>query len=129
MLYQIVQPFFYEISADSVNNAIKNFVKIHHNLNITNLIISNEYHKYQAKMKYFNENDKFRVGINVYPYNDEITIGPSYTNYIETMPPTSIPLTPIYQPTTPLNVWNNNHPPSPYISPMFVPRIIDFINN
>jgi len=128
MLYQIVQPFFYEISADSVNNAIKNFVKIHNNLNITNLIIANQHNKYQAQMKYFDEEGKHRVGINIYPYNNEIIVGPSYATYIETNP-YSIPLTHIYQPTTPLNVWNNNHPPSPYISPVFIPRIIEFINN
>lgn len=126
MLYQVVQPFFYEISADSVNNAIKNFVKIHHDLNVAKIIITDQTNHYSANMKYFIEDGRNRVGINVFPYSGPIVMGPAYTTYIETLPgATGTPITPILPATVPATIWDSSYPLSPYSSPVFVPTIID----
>lgn len=126
ILYQVVQPFFYEVSANTVNEAIKNFVKIHHNLSLSNIIISDQQAHYQANMKYFMEDGRNRVGINVNPYSGPIIMGPNYTTYVETLPGTTgIPLTPILPNNVPATIWDNHYPVSPYGTHVFVPRIID----
>ena len=66
ILYQVVHPFQYSISADTVNEAIKNFVKIHRNLNIANIIITDQKNNYEAKFNYFMEDGRNKVGINHY---------------------------------------------------------------
>ena len=126
ILYQVVQPFFYEVSANTVNEAIKNFVKIHHNLNLANIIITDQKNHYEANMKYFIEDGRNRVGINVNPFSGPVIMGPAYTTYIETLPgATGTPLTPILPATVPATIWDSNYPISPYASPVFVPTIID----
>mgnify|MGYP001501309150 CR=1 FL=1 len=134
--YQVVQPFYYSISADTVNSAIKNFVKIHHDLNLNSIIIKDQSRHIQANLKYFTEDGRNRVGINTFPYTGNIVIGPSYANYIQQLQvlpgATGTPLTPI----VPSNIWSNDYPLAPYttavVSPVapissvgFVPTIID----
>ena len=58
--YQVVQPFYYTISADTVNSAIKNFVKIHHDLNLNSIIIKDQSKHIQANIKYFTEDGRNR---------------------------------------------------------------------
>ena len=41
-LYQVVYPFSYSISADSFNNAIKNFAKLHYDMNLNHVIITDQ---------------------------------------------------------------------------------------
>lgn len=134
--YQVVQPFYYTISADTVNSAIKNFVKIHHDLNLNSIIIKDQSKHIQANIKYFTEDGRNRVGINTFPYSGNIVMGPSYANYIQQLQvlpgATGTPLTPI----VPSNIWSNDYPLAPYttnviapiapLSPVgFVPTIID----
>ena len=123
ILYQVVQPFFYELSANTVNEAIKNFVKIHHDINLANIIITDQKNHYQANMNYFLQDGRNKVGINVNPFSGPIVIGPTYSAYLDTLPgATGTPLTPI----VPANTWNTAYPLSPYpvVAP-FVPHIID----
>ena len=63
--YQVVQPFFYTLSANTVNEAIKNFVKIHHDLNLNNIIITDQTKNYKANFKYFHQDGRNKVGINL----------------------------------------------------------------
>ena len=123
--YQVVQPFFYTLSADTVNNAIKNFVKVHHDLNLTNIIITDQKNHYKANFKYFLEDGRNRVGINTMPYLGPLSIGPSYATFInDTLPgATGIPITPVVA----SNTWSNNYPLVPYASTpiAYVPSIID----
>ena len=125
ILYQVVQPFQYAISADTVNEAIKNFVKIHRNLNLNQIIITDQTNHWEAKMKYFIEDGRNRVGINAYPYMGPMTIGPSYVNWADNTLPgvTGIPLTPPLPAGSDL-IFSPSIPYSPYGITNFVPTII-----
>ena len=70
MLFQIVQPFVADIYGDSFKEAVKNYVKFNHNLNITNMIIKDQSNHYNTQLRYYTENNKNKVGIDVYPYTN-----------------------------------------------------------
>jgi hypothetical protein len=71
MIYQIVSPIVATIEGDSFKEAIKNYVKFNHNLNIRNLIIKDQSnHAYEAKLRYYMQNERNKVGIDVYPYTN-----------------------------------------------------------
>ena len=71
MFYQIVSPVVATIEGDSFKEAIKNYVKFNHNLNIRNLIIKDQAnHAYEAKLRYYMQNKVNKVGIDVYPYTN-----------------------------------------------------------
>lgn len=89
MLFQIVQPFVADIYGDSFKEAIKNYVKFNHNLNITNMIIKDQSNHFEARLRYYQENNKNKVGIDVYPYTNI-----SY--------PIVTPAIPIVTPTAPI---------------------------
>lgn len=126
--YQVVQPFFYPISADTVNEAIKNFVKIHNDINVANLIITDQKNHYQAKFKYFLEDGRNKVGINVNPFHGPIVMGPTYSSYLETLPgATGTPISPIVSAEYPYQIWNPPHSivTTPYVTTPFIPTIIN----
>jgi hypothetical protein len=67
--FQIVYPITYDIYGDSFKEAVKNYVKLKHNYDINNLIISDQQtYAYQAKLRYYMENQRNKVGIDFYPY-------------------------------------------------------------
>jgi hypothetical protein len=71
MLFQIIQPFVADIYGDSFKEAVKNYVKLNNNLNINNLLIKDQLNNhYNAKLRYYTENSKNKVGIDVYPYTN-----------------------------------------------------------
>jgi len=85
MIYQIVSPVVASIQGDSFKEAIKNYVKFNHNLNITNLIIKDQSdHAYEARLRYYTQNERNKVGIDVYPYTNVSypIISPYVTNGI-----------------------------------------------
>jgi len=117
--YQVIQPFLYNISGNTLNEAIKNFVKIHHELNLQNIIIADQRTHYQSNLRYFYEDGRNRVGINTYPYSGPIAFGPTYATYIDE------PFTPSVQSNS--NLWNTNVPISSYgITSPYVPTIITY---
>jgi len=142
--YQVIQPFTYQITADSMNEAIKNFVKIHHSLNLQNIIINDQVNNYQANFKYFTQDGRNRVGINTYLYSQPISYGPSYATYIDTPLPgvTGTPISPRFpgQASDPLYDLNPYGVISPYatfspyvpLSPLspinstFVPTVVTY---
>jgi hypothetical protein len=69
MLYQVLSPFVGTIEGDSFKEAIKNFVKINYNVAINSMILQDQMNHYEARLRYFKENQKDKVGITVYPYN------------------------------------------------------------
>ena len=55
------------IMGDSAIDAIKNFVKMNHELEINNLILQDEGKRMYARIRYFQDQNKHKVGIDVYP--------------------------------------------------------------
>ena len=74
MLYTFLQPVQYVMNADSVNEAIKNYVKFHRFHNINQIMLKDHEKMYRASLKYFKHDGRNKVGINVYPTNPSITI-------------------------------------------------------
>jgi hypothetical protein len=111
MLFQIVQPFVADIYGDSFKEAVKNYVKINHNINITNMIIKDQSNHYETRLRYYMENNKNKVGIDVYPYTNM-----SYP-VIAPVTPIMAPVTPIMAPITP--IIRSNAPIT--FAPSFVP--------
>lgn len=64
---RLVSPIILTVDADTVNEGIKNFVKLNYNLNLMNLIISDQQRHYRANMRYYKEKNKNKVGIDYYP--------------------------------------------------------------
>lgn len=134
-VYQVVQPFQYAITADSFKDAVKNFVKIHRELNLANIIIKDQNKYVEARFKYWFEDGRNRIGISTFPYSGPITIGPSYINYYESLPgATGVPLSPTMPSGTPVAL----SPPLLPFSPLapytpisvttdpFIPTIVTF---
>ena len=124
ILYQVIQPFQYSISANTVNEAIKNFAKIHRDLSLSQIIITDQTNHYEAKFKYFIEDGRNKVGINAYPYIGPLTIGPSYLTWLDDPLPgvTGIPISPSFPASS---IWSPTVPYTPAISPAtFVPTIV-----
>ena len=69
MIYQVVSPFTTDIYGESYKDAIKHFVKLNRNLNISQMIIKDQTQHIEARMKYYQEDGRNKVGINMYPTN------------------------------------------------------------
>ena len=69
MIYNIVSPFQYEIQGDDYNTAIKNFIKINHDLQIQQMIFKDRQKYMMANMRYYKQNQKNKIGIDTYPLN------------------------------------------------------------
>jgi hypothetical protein len=70
MLFQIVHPIVADIYGDSFKEAVKNYIKFNYNLNITNMIIKDQFNHYETRLRYYQENNKNKVGFDVYPYTN-----------------------------------------------------------
>lgn len=70
MLYTFLQPIYYQIDHDSLNEAIKNYIKLHRDLSINQLIVQDNQNRYRAMVKYFKEQERLKAGIKVYQYHD-----------------------------------------------------------
>jgi len=105
MIYQIVSPVVATIEGDSFKEAIKNYVKFNHNLNIRNLIVKDQAnHAYEAKLRYYMENQRNKVGIDVYPYtnvNYPIVPGPILSAPIIPAPIVPGPINPVISAVSP----------------------------
>jgi hypothetical protein len=116
MIFQIVAPFTSTMYGDSFKDAIKDFVKLNRHMNITNMIIRDQAKHYQANIRYYQEDTRNKVGIDVYPttfpFMPPIVVNGSMNN---TMP---------FAPLSPLSPLG---PLSP-ISPV-VPTVIHIPNN
>jgi hypothetical protein len=120
MIFQIVQPFVADIYGDSFKEAVKNYVKFNHNLNITNMIIKDQSDHYETRIRYYTENNKNKVGIDVYPYTNvsyplitPVIAAPApivRSNVPITIAPSVVPIAPIS--TTPMVTVKG----SPYIA-------------
>lgn len=109
MIFNVVSPIVTDIYGDSMKEAVKNFIKFNHNLNITNMIIKDQSNNIEARMKYYQQDGRNKVGINMYPVN---------TNYLPIASNTFIPNN-IIQPD--MGLW-----PLSAESPMSPPGMLPF---
>ena len=113
MEFKIIYPMESIIYGDSFKNAIKTFIKINHNLQISKMIVTDQTRNMQAQIKYYQQDGRNKVGINMFPMGFDQPI-PVVTNntYI---PPRYI-----------------NSPPRYINSPMhvmpFIPTVINIPN-
>ena len=85
MSYQIIYPFVTVINGDTLKNAIKNYIKLSNDINITQLIIADNYKRYKASMKYYKHDIRNKVGINIYPLTRNAIIPPPVSIYSPVM--------------------------------------------
>ena len=67
MIYNIVHPYAMALNADSFGEAIKNYVKINHDLSLRELIITDNIRHMKANLKYYNKDNKKKVSISLFP--------------------------------------------------------------
>jgi hypothetical protein len=67
MLFKIVAPIVADIYGDSFKDAVKNFIKINHGLNIHHMIVKDQTQHIDARIKYYQEDGRNKVGINMFP--------------------------------------------------------------
>lgn len=131
-VYQVVQPFSYQISGDSLKSAIKSFVKTHRDLNLASIIIADQNKHIEARFKYFLEDGRNKIGINTYPYTQPIVIGPPFYTWYDSLPgATGIPITPS-MPASPFStsfLFNTlPYTPVPVLTESWTPTVIEFKN-
>jgi hypothetical protein len=67
MLFKIVTPIVADIYGESFKDAVKNFIKINHGLNIHHMIVKDQNQHIDARIKYYQEDGRNKVGINMFP--------------------------------------------------------------
>jgi hypothetical protein len=55
------------VNGTSFKTAVKNFVKLHHSLKLNKIIITDQNKHMEATLKYYKNDGRNRVGINMYP--------------------------------------------------------------
>ena len=68
-MYKVIYPIQTYINGLNVNDAIKNYVKMQNNYNLTKIIIQNENLYRQSFINYINKNGKKIAQINTIPLN------------------------------------------------------------
>lgn len=120
MIFTVTFPFESVIYGDSFKDAIKNFVKLNHNLNINKMIITDQKRNMEASINYYKEDGRNKVGINMfpvgYPFPTPIVVNDTY---VPSRVTDGIVVNP-YLPISPL-------PISPVGIP-FVPTVINIPN-
>lgn len=75
MLYHVLSPQIYYgqvVNANSFKDAIKNFVKLHHGVNLTKIIMTDQQKHMEATLEYYLKDGRNRVGINYYPASSRV---------------------------------------------------------
>lgn len=67
MIFQVVSPFTASIGGDSFKEAIKNYIKLNRNLNINQMIVTDQTNHIQANIRRYEQDGRNRIGINMYP--------------------------------------------------------------
>ena len=67
MLFQIVDPVNMTINGDTFKDAVKNFVKMNYDLNLTSLILTDRSRYMRANLNFYKKSNKHKVGISLYP--------------------------------------------------------------
>lgn len=120
MIFNVVSPIVATIDGDSLKDAIKNFIKFNHNMNIREMIIRDQSNNIRANINYYKQDGRNKVGINMFPVGLDYPI-PIVTN------DTFIPPRLVEQP---VSLW----PLSPIpLSPLgftpFIPSVVNIPTN
>ncbi len=78
MKFSIVYPYPSLIDANSFKEAIKQYVKINHNVNINQMILTDKMNHVNADLNYYRQNNVDKVGINMYPISPNYAITPNF---------------------------------------------------
>jgi hypothetical protein len=115
MKFSVVYPYPSMIDADSFKEAIKQYVKINHNMSIHQMILNDRLNHVNADLNYYRQNNVDKVGINMYPISPNYLIPPNFYGPVQVQ--SLIPNTNIVQ--------------VPTFVPSYMPRVvnIDIPNN
>jgi len=121
MLYQVVEPITMAINGDSFKDAVKNFVKMNHELSLSSLILTDQQRYMKANLNFYKESEKHKVGISlfptVWPFSPSITYDtkeyPSTTLISGNFMPRIIPLVPSLGPLSGIMPLSNVILPNP----------------
>jgi hypothetical protein len=69
MSFQIVHPIVMNIDGDSFKDAIKNFTMLNYEMNLANVIITDQSRYMRAKLKYYDTDTKKKAHISLAPIN------------------------------------------------------------
>jgi hypothetical protein len=78
MIYHVLSPQIYYgqvINGNSFKEAMKNFVKLHHGINLTQLIMTDQQRHMEATLEYYQKDGRNKVGINYYPASPTVISG------------------------------------------------------
>ena len=129
MSFQIVYPIAMSINADSFKDAIKQYVKLNQDINIANIIITDQQRYMKANLKYYQEGNKNKMGISLYPTSNPLSFWPFSTQIsydTKEYPGSTFVETPVFMPrivplmSDPLgSTFLNLSPTSPLVSDIF----------
>lgn len=127
MIFQVVFPFESTIYGDSFKEAIKHFIKLNHNFNITKMIVKDQSRQIEANLNYYKKDGRNKVGINMFPIDLQYPI-PIITN--DVFVPQSMVVPDSISPFLPLssNGMLNSPMSVSSITMPFIPTVINIPN-
>ena len=78
MLYSVVYPYPTMIDAESIKEAIKRYLIINHEMQINQMIITDQRNHINADLKYYRQNNTDKVGMDIYPISPNYVINPGF---------------------------------------------------
>jgi hypothetical protein len=111
------------VNSNNINDALKNFIKFHHNYNINEMIMKDQYSHYKANIKYLKKKNKKKAVISYKPFEYNAyspSVIPIMNNHNE---PSA------FINTRPINTHyiNNNLSPVSSIMLPTIPSIFDYV--
>ena len=67
MSFSVIAPMYMPIEAKDFREAVKNFVKLNHHMNITQMILTDQIKNMQANVRYYDLNGRNKAYINLIP--------------------------------------------------------------
>ena len=67
MEFKIVFPIASTVFSDSFKDAIKQYIETNRAMNINQMIIQEQSNRMQANIRYYNQNGRSKMGINMFP--------------------------------------------------------------
>ena len=110
-MYKIIYPVQTYINGPNLNDAVKNYVKMHNNMNLRKLIIQNENLYNQSIINYIHKNGKKIAHINTIPLNPQFPLS-YYIDKLQGKLPDKLPHRLTYIPVL----------PTPAIFPPLIPN-------